>query len=693
MDVTCERCSTEYEFDDALVSERGTTVKCTNCGFQFKVRRTSGSAPETWLVRTVDGRELEFTLLRDLQAAITRSEITRDDVLSRGNARPRRLGSIAELEPFFKGIGGMLGPGTASGLGPPAPGPRVRNVTPQGLGGPVPRPSLAGAGAGAGEERAPDSMSDSETVVINGPIGGLAPFARPASAPPPPPSGPADADPLAPDADRMPIVPPTPPPGPVEPARRAAVPGTVVPPDDAPPLPEGYLVRPADAPATQRGGFEAASVAAAEPASPSAGQASAAARAGEGADAAGPNSDDAPPAGRRGHRPSALTFTPAPTDARISYFNDEAYGEPRFTSMMPSRRSGAARWIVGLVVVGLAALAGVVLVPRYLKPSAPAPGATSDARVEALVADAERVLREGDVETARDKVLQASTLAENDPRVAAELARLETISADLRWLRLRLMEERDPDQAVARHDFDVAVGRARTSVERAEKLAPEEVAVKRARVDLLRLQGDVGRARELVGAIASGSAQPENALSLAALDLAEAQPSWAVAIGRLRTAVGGEQSLGRARALLVYALARSGDLATARAEHERLAAAARPHTLAPALRAFIERLEAESPAARGGGAKDRDAGAGTAGGARAAPPAAGERPRAPRAPTEDGRVPDDYVAPDQGVPVDTSDLPGHAPPASSAPASAPAPASSTPPPEIDTSDLPGIKNE
>src|SRR3954464_11883189 len=102
MDVTCERCNTEYEFDDALVSERGTTVKCTTCGHQFKVRRSDGSsAPERWVVRTVDGREMEFTALRELPGAISHARITRDDVLARGSARPRRLGSIAELEPFF----------------------------------------------------------------------------------------------------------------------------------------------------------------------------------------------------------------------------------------------------------------------------------------------------------------------------------------------------------------------------------------------------------------------------------------------------------------------------------------------------------------------------------------------------------------------------------------------------------------
>src|SRR5512146_2985396 len=122
MDVTCDRCSTAYEFDDALVSERGTTVKCTNCGHQFKVRRPQpAGAPERWLVRTIDGRELEFRALRELQAAIAQALITRDDVLSRGGSRPRRLGSIAELEPFFAAAAGGPQQSTSLGLGPKAP--------------------------------------------------------------------------------------------------------------------------------------------------------------------------------------------------------------------------------------------------------------------------------------------------------------------------------------------------------------------------------------------------------------------------------------------------------------------------------------------------------------------------------------------------------------------------------------------
>ena len=55
MYVQCERCKTEYDFDDALVSERGTTVKCTQCGHQFKVRRAAApdGGADRWVVTTV----------------------------------------------------------------------------------------------------------------------------------------------------------------------------------------------------------------------------------------------------------------------------------------------------------------------------------------------------------------------------------------------------------------------------------------------------------------------------------------------------------------------------------------------------------------------------------------------------------------------------------------------------------------
>ncbi|WP_441289988.1 zinc-ribbon domain-containing protein [Sorangium sp. KYC3313] len=713
MDVTCERCSTEYEFDDALVSERGTTVKCTNCGFQFKVRRTDGALPEKWLVRTLGGRELEFKMLRELQAAIAQGQITRDDVISRGNARPRRLGSIAELEPFFKGPGSIVMAGTALGIGGPSPFPgRSRSLTPPGLGGPAPAQTEGSVAiplprAESDADIAPESIHDAETVVRD---------VREVQSGRERPSPRRGAQTAAYDSEAS------------APARAmtkpGALPGVVVPPEEAPPLPDGHPARRQE-PRTLRGaGVAEARQGAVKPGPADAG--------GEGQGrAAGvvplrmPNSVPPPrieraaapadspgeeaPVARRGapraasedHASRRAATSGAPTapaepEGRPSYV-DEGDGDAGITSL-PSRRTGIARWVVGLIVVGLMVVSAATLGPKYLKPAVQARPAASDDRVSALLADGERSLAEGDPETARDKLVKASALAEDDPRVAAALARVETVNADVRWLRLQLLAAGDADLDTARHELDVAIVRARKAVEHARRVAPANAEVTRAAIDLLRMQDDLASARKLVGAISAESAQPESALSLAALDLAEAHPSWAAVVERLRTAASIEQSPGRARALLVYALARSGDLAAARAENERLLATSRQHPLARPLRAFIDRLEkaqsepgsvaepassarAESP--QPGAPPPSPQAAASA--PPASPPAAPAAPvRVRRAPEpDDGRVPDDYVAP--GGTIDTSDLPGVHPPPTAAPGA-------TAPP-IDTSDLPGMKHD
>jgi tetratricopeptide (TPR) repeat protein len=94
---------------------------------------------------------------------------------------------------------------------------------------------------------------------------------------------------------------------------------------------------------------------------------------------------------------------------------------------------------------------------------------------------------------------------------------------------------------------------------------------------------------------------------LGALDLAEIDPPWSVVLERLRTAAAGEAGLGRARAALAYALARSGDLPQARQEADRLASLAHPPPLVLPLRAFID--SAQANAATDGGVA---AGAGSA---------------------------------------------------------------------------------
>jgi predicted Zn finger-like uncharacterized protein len=132
MDVRCNRCGTEYEFDDALISERGTTVKCTNCGLQFKVYPSHHSGgPERWVVRTAQGAELVFNSLRELQRGIADRKVGPSDLLSRGQNAARPLSSIAELEPFFQSSWGKSGaptsservPRTLHGVAPPASSP------------------------------------------------------------------------------------------------------------------------------------------------------------------------------------------------------------------------------------------------------------------------------------------------------------------------------------------------------------------------------------------------------------------------------------------------------------------------------------------------------------------------------------------------------------------------------------------
>ncbi len=69
------------------------------------------------------------------------------------------------------------------------------------------------------------------------------------------------------------------------------------------------------------------------------------------------------------------------------------------------------------------------------------------------------------------------------------------------------------------------------------------------------------------------------------------EPLWSTVIERLRVASSAETGPGRARAALVFALARSGDVPGAKAEVERLVAMPKAHPLLPLLRAFADRTK------------------------------------------------------------------------------------------------------
>src|SRR5688572_17372217 len=127
MDVTCPRCSTEYDFDETLVAPRGTTVKCTSCGHLFKVYRPD-AAPDAdgearaWLVRRAGLRATEtIGSLKELQRLISLGRLRREDAISRTGETWKALGDIAELETFF-----LAAEAVVASSSPTEPGSRAR---------------------------------------------------------------------------------------------------------------------------------------------------------------------------------------------------------------------------------------------------------------------------------------------------------------------------------------------------------------------------------------------------------------------------------------------------------------------------------------------------------------------------------------------------------------------------------------
>jgi predicted Zn finger-like uncharacterized protein len=145
MDVRCEKCLTVYDFDDSQVGASGVTVKCTQCGNLFKVKRrentgelplgaalargnaspsppppkpspsSSPAAPPvdelraasatSWAVRiAATGEIFRFREMTTLQQWIVERKVVREDQISRDERTWKPLGGIPELEPFFRTV-------------------------------------------------------------------------------------------------------------------------------------------------------------------------------------------------------------------------------------------------------------------------------------------------------------------------------------------------------------------------------------------------------------------------------------------------------------------------------------------------------------------------------------------------------------------------------------------------------------
>jgi predicted Zn finger-like uncharacterized protein len=160
MDVRCEKCQTEYELDEARLKPGGVTVKCTNCGHMFKIRKRAntdvgvpaaavaaataaaqqqaatsvGPRPNTtspkqplarqdsifdeaptarvgedgpttvdrqWLIRLENGEQKSCRELATLQQWIVSGVVSRESLISRTGKTWKRIGDIAELVQYF----------------------------------------------------------------------------------------------------------------------------------------------------------------------------------------------------------------------------------------------------------------------------------------------------------------------------------------------------------------------------------------------------------------------------------------------------------------------------------------------------------------------------------------------------------------------------------------------------------------
>jgi predicted Zn finger-like uncharacterized protein len=601
MDVQCERCKAEYEFDDALVSGRGTTVKCTACGYQFKIRRASeqpGAAPDRWQVQTTEGQEIVFTSLRELQKAILARQVGRADVLVRNDGSARALGVISELESFFE----EASAGSSSGARPAPDGSRRGASIAPGS-----KPKMMSS-------RPPPPMAHRATPAL-----------RPMPTPTAPPVSYAPASHLSHLSHPSHLMH-----EPMRPRVDTIRPDAAVPPPSAKPAPmeevtdETTVTRARGAavsvaPVITAGNLAGIPAPMPMPLTPST----------TGITEHTPpmpvhmHTSDAPPLPLRAHRAppnppapsgrtlvSALATTPShrPPPPTIQPFVEPSMRPPTVPVKVESYREsmasaevdelelpGAPRrlggWLVALVLVLGAGVIGFAVAKPYLaaRTAQSAARATAlDPRAAQLLGDGERAMASGDLDSANEDFAKASALAESDPRVAVDVARLANARADVPWLRLKILPaDAADDRKAIKSQLDDLSARARKAADEATTVAPDAQGAALAKIDALRLSGDSTGARTLVSKIAQNGSQPETAYVLAALDLGEPQPVWPMVIERLRIAAAGEGDAGRARAALVYALAQSGDATGARAELEKLGALARPSPLVGALRAFI----------------------------------------------------------------------------------------------------------
>jgi predicted Zn finger-like uncharacterized protein len=417
MEVQCSNCATEYEFDDALVSARGTSVKCTNCGHQFRVHpvKAPGAVAETWIVRGAGGGETEFKSLRDLQQGIVHGTLTPTDQMSHGGQPFRALQDIYELQTFFSAarqrsdsqppkrtLLGGLGVPTRPTNSPSAPPPRKR--TPE-----HPRQERVTPVAGI------PAMSS------------VPPAARTSSNSLPPPAG-----------GRIPV-------------ESGARPTTRT--ESVPPPRRNAGARSSNPDQSNPGQSNPGPLNAGQsnPGQLNPGQL---------------NPGQSSPG--RSNYPTPL-HSGSTGHADLPWQNMEGLRPESEVPEAPGSGAGS-RWIVALVVVGALLLIGGTVgrdyFVRFVEPKKEE--IKLDPRVPQLLSKAATLLGGGDLETARIELAKASVLADKEPSVVAAVAHLELARAELLALQLEVnkaLAEAEQAAAPARKRWKSAAEKAAEAAE------------------------------------------------------------------------------------------------------------------------------------------------------------------------------------------------------------------------------------
>jgi predicted Zn finger-like uncharacterized protein len=532
MDVRCTRCQTEYELDDALVSDRGTMVKCTNCGLQFRVQPQRGhvAGGERWIVRKADGSEVSFGAISELQRAIANKQVHSDDLLSRDNQAFRAMGTIAELEPFFAAAQGRQSAPPPGDEGTPA------------------APAVAGHAAAVaavpGAANAPGQSLVSRTLI------GISPTAGGGSVIPAPGSGAVRSAgkqgiTLVGMADALPK-PEAPPSEQLQDDELPTRPNQDVPTRPINALPELF------APNALPGLMGEVAVR-------------------ERSVRSNPN------------LPSVIVSDAASV---VSSRDASVVGRPaRLRWVFAFVLLGG----IGLVAGTL----GREYLNRQQPEQVPQQSDDAQ-RTSSMVQRGEQLFYQGDLEGAKAEFDKATALSEKDPVALSFLARIESVRADTVWLKLRLLPAESPEQSSTAQELSTRLTKLDDAVALAKRATGAHPAVIRAELDALRISGKLQDARELVPRLGNATAEPETNYVLGALDLADEAPSWSSVIERLSGASAVERGLGRARAALIYALVNAKRGADARAELDKLALEPPAHPLLPLLKAFVARELGES---------------------------------------------------------------------------------------------------